>query len=420
MKKVIFLVMLSAALILISVFAWKNFRGIWPAMRKPPQDIAGLIKQDPAGSMAHRPPLKLAPGFSVSIFAQGLGKPECLRSDRNGTLLVSIPSAGKVVALPDGNGDGMADRSVTVAEGLNGPHGLAFRCLPECKLYVAQEDRVEVFAYDGAAMKATREKKLLDLPKGGFHVTRTLLFLPKPGQDRLLVSVGSSCNACQEKDQRRAAILSVPAEGGNASVYARGLRNAVFLATNARTGAVWATEMGRDMLGDDLPPDEINIIEQGGTTAGPIATAGTCMTTISIRKKAFLQGAPAPLPISTSRPIPLRWGWPFFPKQGGLLSSRTICSSPITGHGTGARLPDTRSSGSSGRKRKVSGQGKPGDRLACWLRTGRRAAGGYPDQTGQDRVHIRRQGRSDLPDDVSGSVRIQKAKEKTFDTDKGR
>jgi glucose/arabinose dehydrogenase len=264
MKRVIFLVTLCAALLLIALFAWKNFRGIGPAVRKPPQDIADLIRRDPNG-----PPLRLAPGFSLSVFARDLGKPRVLVLDRNGTLLVSIPSSGTILALPDRDRDGAADGPVTVAQGLNRPHGLAFRCAPDCKLYVAQEDRVDVFAYNGETMKATREKKLIDLPAGGFHVTRTLLFPPSPGQGRLLVSVGSSCNVCVEEDRRRAAILSIPAEGGEASVFAGGLRNAVFLAANPRTGGVWATEMGRDMLGDDLPPDEINIIRQDGNYGWP-------------------------------------------------------------------------------------------------------------------------------------------------------
>jgi glucose/arabinose dehydrogenase len=256
----IFLLLFGAALLLwIGVFAWKHLRGIGPALTGPPEDIARIIEGANTGKM----PLALAPGFSISIFAKDLGGPRVLVRDPDGRLLVSIPSQGRVVALPDDNRDGVADRVITVAEGLKRPHGLAFRCAPECRLYIAEEDRVNVYSYDRKGMKAVKEKKIADLPAGGNHVTRTLLFLPEPNDDKLLISVGSSCNVCVEKDWRRTKILVVPAEGGGLETFASGLRNAVFMAVHPETKKVWATEMGRDFLGDDLPPDEINIIEQG-------------------------------------------------------------------------------------------------------------------------------------------------------------
>jgi glucose/arabinose dehydrogenase len=264
MRKKFIAVLVVAAVLLfaLGIFAWKNLRGIGPVVRKPPQDIAGLIRHQ------GRMPLKLPPGFLISIFAHGLGKPRVLVEDPEGTLLASIPSQGRVVALPDRNRDGLADEVVTVIDGLSRPHGLAFRCAQECRLYIAEEDQVNAFSYDGKTMKAVRHRKIIDLPTGGFHVTRTLLF-PPGAPDTLLISVGSSCNACREEDWRRAAILAVPAEGGKASLFAAGLRNAVFMTIHPRTKDVWTTEMGRDMLGDDLPPDEINIVEGGRNYGWP-------------------------------------------------------------------------------------------------------------------------------------------------------
>jgi glucose/arabinose dehydrogenase len=81
--------------------------------------------------------------------------------------------------------------------------------------------------------------------------------------------VGSSCNVCIEEDRRRAKILVVPAMGGGLKTFASGLRNAVFMTIHPKTKKVWATEMGRDYLGDDLPPDEINIIEPGRNYGWP-------------------------------------------------------------------------------------------------------------------------------------------------------
>jgi glucose/arabinose dehydrogenase len=266
MKRALVIVLLLcgiAALLWLAVFSWKNLRGIGPALKSPPSDIARLIERAQAGTNATDMPLMLPPGFSISIFAKGLEKPRVMVQDPGGNLLVSIPSQGRVVALPDQDKDGIADRIVTVIDGLNRPHGLAFRCAPECRLYIAEEDQVNVYSYDRKNLKSVKQGKIVDLPKGGFHVTRTLLLLPKPHDNTLLISVGSSCNVCIEKDWRRAKILVVPAEGGSLKPFASGLRNAVFMAIHPKTKQVWVTEMGRDLLGDDLPPDEINIIEQG-------------------------------------------------------------------------------------------------------------------------------------------------------------
>jgi glucose/arabinose dehydrogenase len=181
-------------------------------------------------------------------------------------MLVSIPAQGKIVALPDRNNDGKADATITVADRLNQPHGLAFRCDQTCKLYIAETDQVAVYDYDQAKLRTSNKRKLLDLPDDGGHSSRTLLF----DQDRLLVAVGSSCNVCEERDERRAAIWKMNPNGSNAQLHARGLRNSVFLTHHPITKQVWATEMGRDLLGDNIPPDEINIIEPDRNYGWPI------------------------------------------------------------------------------------------------------------------------------------------------------
>ncbi len=246
-----------------AVFFWKHLRGIRPALTSPPRDIVALVEKAQADAVSVDLPLQLPPGFSISLFAKGLENPRVMILAPNSTMLVSVPSKGRVVALPDQNMDGIADRVVTVIDGLKKPHGLAFRCALACRLYIAEEDEVNLYSYDPKNLKAVKLKKIAGLPEGAGHVTRTLLFLPAPHDDRLLISVGSSCNVCNEDDWRRSRILGVPADGGKLTVFASGLRNSVFMTVHPKTGKVWATEMGRDLLGDDLPPDEINIIEQG-------------------------------------------------------------------------------------------------------------------------------------------------------------
>ncbi len=158
-----------------------------------------LILARPA--FALEPGVNLPPGFTISVFAAGLGVPRALSLDPSGTLMVSIPSQGRVVALPDTNGRGKAD-PVTVAAGLDRPHGLAWK---NGDLYVAETGRVLRFRYDPATRKATNAVVVVpNLPQGGNHWTRTIVFGP---DGRLYVSVGSSCNVCREQDGRRAAIL---------------------------------------------------------------------------------------------------------------------------------------------------------------------------------------------------------------------
>ena len=275
MKK--FLLPIASVLILGGIFIfnfyWRQLRGIGPAVNRPERDVSVLI-----GSKDN--PFYLPEGFSISVFARDLKSPRVMAWDPVGNLIVSLPLEGRVVALPDKNGDGVADESLIVAEGLNRPHGLATRCdkqgITRCKLYIAETDQVAVYDYDELNLKAVNKKKIADLPGGGIHYTRTILSLPSPDNDKLLISVGSDCNVCDEEDWRRAKILVVDTDlaeslqPGSLKVFAAGLRNSVFMTAHPVTGKIWATEMGRDLLGDDLPPDEINIIEEGKNYGWPI------------------------------------------------------------------------------------------------------------------------------------------------------
>lgn len=253
----------TAVAIYGTAYFWKSYGGLVRNLQPPPKDIVKLIAKNST-------PLSVPDGWSGSVFAEGLGAPRVITADFNGNILVSIPAQGKVVALPDKDGDGRADKTVTVVEGLDRPHGLAFKRTDKDLLYIAESGQVAVWEYDAATMRASNKKKVVDLPGGGRHFSRTIMFMPPPNENRLLISVGSSCDVCNESDDKRAKILSVNADGSDVQTFASGLRNAVFMAAHPRSGKIWATEMGRDLLGDDLPPDEINVIEQGKNYGWPV------------------------------------------------------------------------------------------------------------------------------------------------------
>jgi len=102
--------------------------------------------------------------------------------------------------------------------------------------------------------------RIPDLPTGG-HWTREIEFGP---DDRLYVSIGSSCNICEEADARRAAVVSYEADGSLEETVGEGLRNSAGLAFQPETGELWASQNERDNLGDDLPAEELNILVPGG------------------------------------------------------------------------------------------------------------------------------------------------------------
>jgi glucose/arabinose dehydrogenase len=205
--------------------------------------------------------LKAPPGFHISVFAEDVDSARMMIFSPGGVLLVSESGEGKVVALPDPKHTGKAARTVTVLEGLNEPHGLAFY---EGKLYVAENDKLRRYDWDESHLRATNPQKLTDLPKGGGHSTRSLLF----HDGKMYVAAGSSCNACIEKEPQRATVMEFNPDGSGEKIFVKGLRNAVGLAVNPKTDTVWVTVNGRDWLGDDLPPETIYDLGKDGGDGG--------------------------------------------------------------------------------------------------------------------------------------------------------
>ena len=322
---------LGAAVFALVVFyaldALRIARGLKPVMLKAPRDIAEILlplgekpgERKNEGENRTDMPLKLPEGFSISIFAKDLKAPRVMMWGPDGNLWTSIPSQGKVVALKDADGDGFAEDIVTVLDGLNRPHGMASRCAgARCTIYIAESHQVAAYEYEqGVLLKS--KKKVVDLPDGGRHFTRTLMFMPYPDENILLISVGSSCDVCVEKDERRAKIFALDITTGEVKEFAKGLRNSVFMAIHPVNGKIWATEMGRDMLGDDLPPDEINIIEEGKNYGWPICYGKNVHDT-AFDKNTYIRN-PCMEPFETQSYIDIPahsapLGLAFFPEEG--------------------------------------------------------------------------------------------------------
>lgn len=211
--------------------------------------------------------LVVPPGYGIGIFARDIPDARMLRVTARGDLLVATPGKGKVIWLArDSNGDGESDERRVLLEGLDGPNGLDFR---NGYLYVAEQGKVGRVRFDDATGRIVGAYEIVipDLPTGGNHWRKTIRF----GPDGLLyLNIGSSCNVCLEQDDRRASMRRYTPDGKFVDVYATGLRNSAGLDWRA-DGELYATDNGRDLLGDDFPPCELNEIRQGGFYGWPFA-----------------------------------------------------------------------------------------------------------------------------------------------------
>jgi len=211
--------------------------------------------------------IRAAEGYEVSLYAV-VPKARFLRPTPAGDLLVSVPREGRIVRLArDADGDGRPDAQETLLAGLDKPHGLD---LHDGFLYIGEGSAVARVRFDVATGRTEGEPERIvtGLPAGGNHWTRTVRIGP---DGFLYVTVGSSCNACFEADERRAAMLRFRIDGSGGEIFARGLRNAVGFDWRPPGDELYATDNGRDLLGDDIPPCELNRIVQGADYGWPVA-----------------------------------------------------------------------------------------------------------------------------------------------------
>jgi glucose/arabinose dehydrogenase len=215
--------------------------------------------------------IRLPPGFEIGIYASGVENARSMALSPNGTLFVGSRSAGNVYAILDHNGDDTADDVITLAQGLHEPNGVAFR---GGALYVAEVHRVLRFDDIESRLKNPPAPVVVNdqFPTDGHHGWKFIRFGP---DDRLYVPVGAPCDICEPNPDRYAVIMRLRPDGSGLETFARGIRNTVGFDWHPATNELWFTDNGRDWLGDDLPPDELNTAPLPGMHFGyPYCHAG--------------------------------------------------------------------------------------------------------------------------------------------------
>jgi glucose/arabinose dehydrogenase len=217
--------------------------------------------------------ITLPQGFSIAVWAQGVKNARQMALGAKGTVFVGSNQAGLVHAVVDTDGDHKADKTYVIAKGLQQPSGVAFR---DGALYVA--DISKIYRYDDIeARLATPPKPVLitsDYPTETHHGWKFIAFGP---DGWLYVPVGAPCNICDKRSENPvfASVTRIKPDGTGREVWAHGIRNSVGFDWHPITKGIFITSNGRDMMGDDVPPDTLNYAPKAGMDFGfPYCHAG--------------------------------------------------------------------------------------------------------------------------------------------------
>lgn len=201
--------------------------------------------------------LKLPAGFEAKPFARDLGNVRVIVVSDKGDVYASRREEGDVILLKDADGDGKADGDPVVVATRPQTHGLAIR---DGRLYIATVKELFVADIKDDGTLGPLEMIAGDLPDAGQHANRVMKF----GPDGLLyLSVGSTCNACNESNPESAAVLRFSPDMKSRTIFASGLRNTIGFDWEPQTGELWGLDHGIDLLGDEVQPEELNHLRQG-------------------------------------------------------------------------------------------------------------------------------------------------------------
>ncbi len=223
-----------------------------------------LVAGPVAGAADPLSNIRLPPGFRIHVYAADIPDARSMARSPAGTLFVGNRKDGRVYALQDRDGDFQIDRRYTLARGLTMPNGVAFR---RGDLYVAEVHRIfrwrriEDHLTQPPAPEIIRD----DLPKKKWHGWKFIRFGP---DGKLYFPIGAPCNVCLSDNESFASILRMNPDGSELELFARGVRNTVGFDWHPQTRTLWFTDNGRDWLGDDTPPDELNHAPRPGLHFG--------------------------------------------------------------------------------------------------------------------------------------------------------
>ena len=207
--------------------------------------------------------IRLPAGFRIDVYAGGLAGARSMTRGDGGTIFVGTRES-VVYAVRDRDGDGFADESQTILSGLDMPNGVVFH---DGALYVGEVSRI--LRYDGIEKRLDDPPEPAvvrdDFPTSRHHGWKYIRFGP---DGKLYVPVGAPCNVCSREDPRFASMTRMNADGSGFEVFAHGIRNTVGFDWHPGTRVLWFTDNGRDQLGDDVPPDELNAAPEAGLHFG--------------------------------------------------------------------------------------------------------------------------------------------------------
>jgi glucose/arabinose dehydrogenase len=229
-----------------------------------------VIIPAPFSHLPDRLSLNLPPGFTATVFAsfEDMRRPRFMAFDDEGVLHVSNMDDKQILALPDRDGDGVADESIVVAEDFSRAHSLAFH---NGDMYVADRGSIVLFRDgDDDGLYEERSDLVRNIPSSGSHSTRTIVFDEQ--NEKIYLSVGWPCDLCRTSESDRGTILEFNLDGSGRRVFASGVRNVIGMALHPLTNQLWGTNNGHDLEGIIDPPEWIDIIRDGSFHGQPFAT----------------------------------------------------------------------------------------------------------------------------------------------------